>query len=129
MSLYTQLDDIDTDEELNKFALELVDRFGPIPPQVENLFTTIRCRKMAKELGFEKMILKNMQLRLYFISNPDSPYFESDTFNYIMQYIQQQTKNARLKQVGKNFMLVADKMKTMKDVEWFLSGMVRKGGL
>ncbi len=127
LSLYTQLDDIDTDEELDKFALELVDRFGPIPRQVEDLFTTIRCRKMAKELGFEKMILKNMQLRLYFISNPDSPYFESDTFNYIMQYIQQQTKNARLKQVGKNFMLVADKMKTMKDVEWFLSGMVRKG--
>jgi transcription-repair coupling factor (superfamily II helicase) len=78
---------------------------------------------MAKELGFEKLILKNGQMRLYFISNPDSPYFESDTFNNIMQYIQTEVNNARLKQVGKNFMLIVDKIKSMSDVEWFLKGM------
>jgi transcription-repair coupling factor (superfamily II helicase) len=79
---------------------------------------------MACELGFEKLILKNEQMRLYFISNPDSPYFESDTFNHILKYIQKQTKNARLKQVGKNFMLVVEGVKHMRDVEWFLGGMV-----
>jgi transcription-repair coupling factor (superfamily II helicase) len=76
-------------------------------------------------MGFEKLILKNNQLRLYFINNPDSPYFESETFNHIMQYIQTQTNNARLKQVGKNFMLIAEKMKAMKDVQWFLEGMLQ----
>lgn len=126
LSLYTQLDDLETDEEMNKFALELADRFGPIPPQVEELFTTLRCRKTACELGFEKLILKNQQMRLYFVSNPDSPYFESPTFNHILAYIQTQTRNARLKQVGKNFLLVVDRIKNMKDVQWFLDGMVQK---
>jgi transcription-repair coupling factor (superfamily II helicase) len=63
-------------------------------------------------------------MRLYFISNPDSPYFESETFNNIMQYIQTEVNNARLKQVGKNFMLIVDRIKSMNDVEWFLKGMV-----
>jgi len=125
LSLYTQLDNIEEDGELEIFREELTDRFGPIPEQVEELFTTIRCRKIAKELGFEKLILKNEQMRLYFINNPDSPYFESDTFNHIMSYIQTQTNNARLKQVGKNFMLIVDPVKDMKYIEWFLQGMVR----
>ena len=65
-------------------------------------------------------------MRLYFVSNPDSPYFESPTFNHILAYIQTQTRNARLKQVGKNFLLVVDRIKNMKDVQWFLEGMVQK---
>ena len=120
LSLYTQLDDIETEEAMNKFALELCDRFGPIPPQVEELFTTVRCRSIACELGFEKLILKGNQLRLYFINNPDSPYFESETFNKILRYIQMQTNKAKLKQVGKIFMLVVERVKTMKDVYHFL---------
>ncbi|GAA4464589.1 transcription-repair coupling factor [Nemorincola caseinilytica] len=126
LSLYTQLDDLETDEELDKFAIELQDRFGPIPAQVEDLFTTLRCRRIACELGFEKLILKNEQMRLYFVSNPDSPYFESDTFNHILKHIQTRTVNARLKQVGKNFLLVVDRMRKMKDVLNFLKGMELK---
>ena len=122
LSLYTQLDDIEDEEKLKAFAAEMQDRFGPIPSQVEELFTTIRCRTIAKELGFEKLILKNEQMRLYFVSNPDSPYFESGTFNHIMSYIQKHTNNARLKQVGKNFMLLVDRVKSMGDVLWFLEG-------
>lgn len=122
LSLYTQLDDIEDEEKLKAFAAEMQDRFGPVPSQVEELFTTIRCRSIAKELGFEKLILKNEQMRLYFVSNPDSPYFESDTFNHIMSYIQKHTNNARLKQVGKNFMLLVDRVKSMGDVLWFLEG-------
>jgi transcription-repair coupling factor (superfamily II helicase) len=124
LSLYTQLDNIENDEELEIFSEELKDRFGPIPPQVGDLFTTLRCRRIACELGFEKLILKNEQMRLYFVSNPDSPYFESPTFNHILDYIQKRTKNARLKQVGKNFMLVVDKVKNMNDVHSFLQGML-----
>jgi len=64
-------------------------------------------------------------MRLYFVSNPESPYFESATFNHILNYIQTQTNNARLKQVGKNFMLLVDKIKNMADVLWFLEGILR----
>ncbi|MGN6569661.1 MAG: transcription-repair coupling factor [Flavipsychrobacter sp.] len=125
LSLYTQLDNIDSDLEMEAFANDLKDRFGPIPPQVEDLFTTLRCRRLACELGFEKLILKNEQMRLYFVSNPDSPYFESDTFNHILAYIQTRANNARLKQVGKNFMLVVTNIKGMNDVHWFLEGITK----
>ncbi len=124
LSLYTQLDDIEEEEVLQKFAEELKDRFGPIPKQVEELFTTIRCRWMAKDLGFEKMILKNDQLRLYFISDPDSPYFESETFNHIMMFIQTHVNNAKLKQVGKNFLLKVDRISSMQDVHQLLSRII-----
>lgn len=120
LSLYTQLDDLEEDAELEQFATELTDRFGPIPPQVQELVTTIRSRWLAKELGFEKLILKNKQLRLYFISDPDSAYFESATFNTILDFIQKSVNNARLKQVGKNFMLVVENVKSMADVHSFL---------
>lgn len=121
LSLYTQLDDLEEEVELQKFAEELIDRFGPIPGQVQELLTTIHSRWLAKELGFEKLILKNKQLRLYFINDPESAYFESPTFNHIMDYIQKSVNNARLKQVGKNFMLVVDNMKKMSDVFNFLN--------
>jgi transcription-repair coupling factor (superfamily II helicase) len=125
LSLYTQLDELERKEDVQAFRGMLEDRFGPIPPQVADLFTALRCRHVAKELGFEKLILKNEQLRLYFISNPDSPYFESETFQHIMKHIQTTaTHSARLRQVGKNFMLMADGLKGMGDVLWFLEGMI-----
>ncbi|MFA6150948.1 MAG: transcription-repair coupling factor [Chitinophagaceae bacterium] len=123
LSLYTQIDNVKDNEELEKYTQQLIDRFGPLPTQVVDMLTAIRCRKVAKELGFEKLILKNEQLRLYFISNPESPYFESEVFNRIMHYIQTGTNIAKLKQVGKNFMLIADKMKSMRQIENFLNAM------
>lgn len=123
LSLYTQIDNVKDNEELEKYTQQLIDRFGPLPVQVIDMLTAIRCRKVAKELGFEKLILKNEQLRLYFISNPESPYFESEGFNKIMDYIQTKTNNAKLKQVGKNFMLLVDKMKSMQAIERFLQAM------
>ena len=98
---------------------EMTDRFGPMPQQVEDLFITVRCRKLAVELGFEKMILKNDTLRCYFINNPDSPYFESETFKSILSFIQTQTNKASLKQVGKLFLLIVDDVSTMKDIYSF----------
>jgi transcription-repair coupling factor (superfamily II helicase) len=108
LSLYTQLDDCENEEQLQKFLAELIDRFGPLPKSIEKLAVALRCRWIAVELGFEKLIFKNKQLRLYFISNPESPYFEGATFNNIMQVIQGSIRNARLKQVGKNFMMIVD---------------------
>ncbi len=121
LALYTQLDDLESEADLQRFSDELRDRFGPLPPPVAALFVTIRCRRVARELGFEKLILKNRQMRLYFISNPESPYFESEVFDRIMRYIQTQVNNARLKQVGKNFMLVVEGVNNMDEVYQFLS--------
>jgi len=114
LSLYSRLDNCESEEDLLAFHTELQDRFGPIPAQVEDLFCTVRCRKLAVELGFEKMTLKSETLRCYFINNPDSPYFESATFNNIMQFIQTSLNKARLKQNGKLFMLVIEDVKGME---------------
>jgi transcription-repair coupling factor (superfamily II helicase) len=123
LSLYTRLDNCDSEAELMEFHAELIDRFGPIPPQVEDLFDTVRIRKLAVSLGFEKLILKDDTLRCYFINRPDSPYFESEVFKRILDYLQKQTNKARLKQAGKHFLLVVDHTRTMADILDFLRRM------
>jgi transcription-repair coupling factor (superfamily II helicase) len=123
LTLYTRLDNCDTEEELQQLHAELIDRFGPIPPQVEDLFNTVRIRKIAVSLGFERLILKNEDLRCYFINRPDSPYFESDTFRRILEYLQKHTNKAKLKQAGKHFLLVVDDIRSMADLLVFLQRM------
>jgi len=125
LSLYQRLDNSETEEELLEMREELADRFGPIPPQVEDLFITVRCRKLAVDLGFEKMSLKDEVLRCHFINRPDSPYFESELFNKIIEYLQTGTNKAKLRQTGKLFLLVAQPVKGMEEMHRFLSGMHR----
>jgi transcription-repair coupling factor (superfamily II helicase) len=121
LSLYSRLDNCDTEEDLIAFHTEMQDRFGPIPAVVEDLFTTVRCRKIAVELGFERMFLKNEVLKCFFVSNPDSPYFQSETFNKVLQFLQVGTNKAKLKQVGKNGILVVEDVKSMSGLYRFLS--------
>ncbi|MEJ7823715.1 MAG: transcription-repair coupling factor, partial [Chitinophagaceae bacterium] len=113
LSLYSRLDNCETENDLNNFHTEMIDRFGPIPPQVEDLFTTVRSRKIAVELGFEKMLVKNENLKCFFVSNPESPYFQSETFTGILKFIQTKTNKAKLKQVGRNGILIVENIKTM----------------
>ena len=119
LSLYTRLDNCEDERELQAFYYEMNDRFGPMPRQVEDLFTTVRCRRLAIGLGFEKMSLKDNTLRCYFINRPDSPYFESDLFKRVIEYLQTGTNKARLKQAGKNFLLISDDVKDMNAMQAF----------
>ena len=125
LSLYQRMDNCETERDLLQMREELHDRFGPIPQQVEDLFITVRCRKLAVELGFEKMSLKSDILRCYFINRPDSNYFESALFNNIIAYLQTGTNKGRLRQNGKLFMLIAEPIKTMEEMLRFLSGLHR----
>ncbi len=123
LSLYQRLDSCETEEDLAGMKTEIEDRFGNLPQQVEDLFITVRCRKLAVDLGFEKMSLKDNTLRCFFINRPDSPYFESGIFQKIIQYLQTETNKAKLKQTGRLFMLIATEMKDMSSVHSFLQGM------
>lgn len=123
LSLYTQLNDLEKEEDLKVYHEMLTDRFGPVPQQVEDLFTTIRVRVLAKNLGFEKLILKNGAMRLYFVGNPSSPYFESDQFRSIMRFIQTGTNKAKMKQSGKHFLLVVNGIEDMQQAYRFLQAM------
>ena len=130
LSLYTRLDNCEKEEDLLEFHTEMIDRFGPIPTEVEDLFTTVRCRWHAVKLGFEKMSLKENKMRCYFINKNDSPYFESDLFRNILQYLQTDTNKAHLKQVAKNFLLVVNDVDGMLAMERFLklmaTGVIQK---
>ncbi|MEO9003884.1 MAG: transcription-repair coupling factor [Ginsengibacter sp.] len=123
LSLYSRLDNCNNDDELVELHGEMADRFGAIPPKVEDLFTTVRCRKIAVELGFEKMILKNDILKCFFVGNPDSPYFTSKTFEGILDFIQTKTNKAKLKQVGKNGILIVRDMTDMETLYRLLTQM------
>ncbi|NCT95243.1 MAG: transcription-repair coupling factor [Chitinophagaceae bacterium] len=123
LSLYTRLDNCEDEAALQAFHTELTDRFGIVPPQVEDLFATVRCRRLAVELGFEKMTLKDNTLRCYFINRHDSPYFESNLFKQILAYLQTGTNKARLKQTGKVFLLIVDAVTDMDSMHRFLQQM------
>jgi transcription-repair coupling factor (superfamily II helicase) len=123
LSLYQRLDNCETEDELLAMKKEMEDRFGALPQQVEDLFITVRCRKLAVGLGFEKMSLKENILRCFFINRPDSPYFESGIFQKIIQFLQTETNKAKLKQTGRLFMLIANDMKSMDEMHNFLKGM------
>jgi transcription-repair coupling factor (superfamily II helicase) len=114
LSLYTRLDQSETEEELGQLKEEMADRFGPIPSSVEDLFVTVRSRRAAIRLGFEKMTLKEETLRCYFINRPDSPYFESDLFKNLLSFTQTAMNNAHFKQVGKLFILIIKDIKNME---------------
>ena len=120
LSLYSRLDNCENEEELIAFHEELIDRFGPIPAEAEDLFVTVRCRRIAVDLGFEKLLLRNEVMKCFFVGNPESPYFQSDIFNRILMFLQTSTNKARLKQVGKNGILIVEQIQSMSDIYDFM---------
>lgn len=114
LSLYARLDQSESEEELVLMHQELIDRFGPMPNCVEDLFTTVRVRKLAVEMGFEKITIKDNTMRCYFINRPDSPYFESIVFKNLLSFTQTAMNNAHFKQVGKLFILVIREISSME---------------
>ncbi len=88
LSLYRQLDDSKTDDDLNRFENMLRDRFGAIPSQVEELIDTVRLRWLAMAIGFERLVLKNRRMTGYFIQKQTSPYYQSEAFTKVLQFVQ-----------------------------------------
>lgn len=98
LSLYKELDNIQTEEVLDGFRDKLIDRFGPLPSQTQQLIITIRLRWFAKKIGFERLILKSNRMTGYFISKPDSPYFQSDQFGNVLKFVQQNPTHCRMRE-------------------------------
>lgn len=98
-NLYTELSKLETEVELKAFEQQLHDRFGPVPPQVQELLNTMRLQWLGKAIGFEKISLKKNVLRGYFIANQQSPYFESDAFRQVLSFVQANPRRCNLKEV------------------------------
>lgn len=87
MRIYKQLDSISNEKELDRFALNLEDRFGKMPEELENLFYVVKIRNLGGHLGFEKIIIKNGLFIAFFISNQMSLYFKTKVFDNILEKI------------------------------------------
>ena len=96
--IYKELDSLSSDKELEKMKTRMTDRFGKIPVELERLFDIVRIRQLGKELGFEKIIIKNGVMIAFFITNPLSQYYRSDRFSEGLEKISQHHKLFEVKQ-------------------------------
>lgn len=87
LRLYTQLDDIESEEGIETFNEMLLDRFGPVPEPVEELYNGLKLRWICKAMGFERVSLKQDRLRCFFTRNQQSPFYETDFFKAFLSYI------------------------------------------
>ena len=83
--IYRTIDAMSSEKEIDRYASQLADRFGTLPPEVGNLFEVVKLRNLGAALGFEKVIVKNGLMIAFFIANPMSPYYKSPTFAKILE--------------------------------------------
>jgi len=98
IKLYRELDNIDTEEALAEFKEKMLDRFGKLPDEVESLIEVVRLRWMAMSLGFERILLKNGIMICYFVSNQESPYYQTALFGKIIQFVQHNHKKCSMQE-------------------------------
>lgn len=110
LNLYTQLDRLEDEASIEAYKEQLRDRFGPIPPQVEELFNGLRLRWLCKEMGFERLSVKGNKMRAYFVGNPQSSFYETDFFKRVMDYIGKYgvRKGLHLKQSRNHLIVIKD---------------------
>jgi len=122
LRLYTALDNIETEEGIEKFTDSLRDRFGAIPAVVEELFDGLRLRWVAKSLGFDRVTLRNGVLRCYFHKNAQSAYYESKIFDRLMKILggQGRVLGVQLKQSAARLLMIKEKVKSMRMAREFL---------
>ncbi len=107
ISLYRELDGIEEERDIQAFESRLEDRFGQIPTKGLELIRVVRLRRMARHLGMEKVVMKKGQMSLYLVSNPDSPYYQSEAFGRLLAYLQRHPKECNLRdQAGKRSIVI-----------------------
>ena len=98
LSLYNQLAELKTAKELQKFEEDLEDRFGELPIQVVDLLNSVRIKWIAKNLGIERLILKQSKMIGYFIANQQSEFYQSPIFSQVLQFVQQNNAICKMKE-------------------------------
>ena len=108
MLLYRELDNIKDDAGLQKYRSELEDRFGAVPREGLELMQVVPLRRLGRSLGCEKIMLRQGQMRMQFVSNPMSAYYKSKAFDSVLNYIGRNPRRCNLKEVaGKRMMIVS----------------------
>ncbi|MFC2318818.1 MAG: transcription-repair coupling factor [Segatella oulorum] len=114
MLLYRELDNIETDDDLHAYRQRLVDRFGPVPHEGEELMQVVLLRRLGKLLGCEKIILRQGLMTLQFVSNPNSAYYQSKAFEGVINYVGNHARQCEFKQVGNRRLLKVSAIATVE---------------
>jgi transcription-repair coupling factor (superfamily II helicase) len=123
LQLYQTLDSLTTEEELTQFAAALADRFGPLPQEAQELIASMRLRWQAAQLGFSKLVLKQGKLVLHFVTDQNSPYYQSPTFHGILLFIKDFHQKARMKQTQERLTLAVDQVSSIAETTALLHKM------
>ncbi|PKR82138.1 transcription-repair coupling factor [Brumimicrobium salinarum] len=125
LSLYQELDSLQTEEELKAFEAQLKDRFGPIPKAVEDLFQSIRLRRKAQEVGFTRLIIKSEKMIGYFHENPEHLYYQSPIFTQVLNFVQTNPKGVKMNQKNEKLRLIFSDVKSVDDALEKVSNVMR----
>ena len=118
MLLYRELDNIERDEELEAYRQRLIDRFGPVPRQGEELMLVVPLRRVGRRLGCEKIILRQGKMQMQFVSNTQSAFYQSAAFGRVINYIGYHPRRCNLKEKnGKRSMVVSQVASVKEAVE------------
>ena len=111
--IYQNLDNTNDKSDLAQFESNLADRFGPVPEVVHELIKSIELRWMAKEIGFERLIIKGNKMIGYFVSQADSPYYQSSNFTKVLQFIQTNPQDAKMEERNNKLRLIFQGVKSV----------------
>jgi len=111
--IYQNLDNTNDKSDLARFESNLADRFGPVPEVVHELIKSIELRWLAKEIGFERLIIKGNKMIGYFVSQADSPYYQSTYFTKVLQFVQSNPHDAKMEERNNKLRLIFQGVKSV----------------
>ena len=120
MLLYRELDHLDRDEEVEAFRQRMIDRFGPIPQEGDELIHVVGLRRVGKLLGCEKILLKGGAMQLQFVSNVDSPFYRSKMFSQVIAYATSHIQDCALKEKNNKRILRISHVKSVEQARSLL---------
>ena len=123
LGLYSKLDALENEEELDKFGQMVQDRFGPAPQAVQDLMETVRLRWQAEELGIEKLVLKASQMKCYLLPSSKESFYNSPIFGNIMKFAQLHPKSCKIKEHKNRLILSVDQVLSIQKAQHLLREM------
>ncbi len=125
ISLYRELDGLEQEREVAAFCERLRDRFGAIPAVTLDLVQVVNLRRVAKELGFEKVSLKQGKMYLYFVGDEHKAYYQSEIFGRVLNYLQQNPRRCKLRELGGRRSMMVQSVSTVLEAVQILKEMSR----
>ena len=115
LNLYKELNNLKSEEEITSFKIRLKDRFGDIPPAINNICDALRLRWLAKKIGFERILLKNNQMRAYFTDHDNEEYYTSEAFKLVLEYLKKNFNNCEMNEKKQKLSLVVINIYNIED--------------